>query len=188
MAKRTKTQEVKGVKTSGKSAPKKKPPLITSPQSEPLFELNAKQSYFIHYYIRNKGNALQAYMKAYECDYDSAKANASRLIANDNIQAIIKQRQQEMAAALNYDRDTWLRTLVAMATYDPIMEKRLKKDHDYEIIHPGEEVYGYGCRPADRKAAMDELRDVLGFRNQSDSGIKDSTVRDVLADFRGRKK
>lgn len=48
--------------------------------------LNAKQDMFCVLYVENKGNGTLAYQEAYDCDYDTAKANASRLLTNANIQ------------------------------------------------------------------------------------------------------
>ncbi|SHJ12750.1 terminase small subunit [Clostridium magnum] len=53
-------------------------------------DLNDKQKLFCIYYIKCF-NATKAYQKVYECDYASAVANGSRLIANDNVKAEIER-------------------------------------------------------------------------------------------------
>lgn len=183
MAKRGKTQEVSSAKTSGKSSAQKPPITI-----EPEFKLNSRQSFFIRYYLDNGFNATRAYMKAYNSAYDTARTEASKLLANPSIQQIVKDRQDEMAERLKYTREKWLSTLVAMATSDVVELNELPRDEEGRIIHPGDAVYGIGCKASDRKAALDELRDVLGFKNPTDTGIEESTARDLLSRIRGRKK
>lgn len=72
-------------------------------------ELTDKQRLFCIYYIE-RFNATWAYQKAYECEYDTAKANASRMLTNANIKEEIKRltdeclEEQEVEAKLIYKR------------------------------------------------------------------------------------
>ena len=52
-------------------------------------ELTEKQKLFCLYFSQFN-NATKAYQKAYECDYESAMANGSRLMRNDKVRAEIK--------------------------------------------------------------------------------------------------
>jgi len=55
---------------------------------------------FANEYVKNGGNATQAYLKAYpESSYESANANAQRLIVNDSI-------KEEINNILNFQRIT----------------------------------------------------------------------------------
>lgn len=62
-------------------------------------KLTDKQKLFCLYYVRSF-NATQAYQKAYGCSYSSARVQASKNIANPNIQAEIKQLKKEMSVDL----------------------------------------------------------------------------------------
>ncbi|ELC8386672.1 terminase small subunit [Clostridium perfringens] len=72
-------------------------------------ELTDKQRLFCIYYIE-RFNATWAYQKAYECEYDTAKANASRMLTNANIKKEIKRltneclEEQRVEAKLIYKR------------------------------------------------------------------------------------
>ena len=53
-----------------------------------MSKLNEKQKAFADFYIENL-NATESYMKAYECSYDTARTNGSRLLAKANIKKYI---------------------------------------------------------------------------------------------------
>ena len=57
-------------------------------------ELTEKQQMFCLYFVRCF-NATKAYQKAYDCDYDSARAAASKLLTNINIKTRIRELKQE---------------------------------------------------------------------------------------------
>ena len=48
-------------------------------------KLKIKPKQFTREYIKEKGNGTKAYQKIYDVSYNTAKANASRLLTNDNI-------------------------------------------------------------------------------------------------------
>lgn len=56
-------------------------------------DLNDKQKAFVREYVR-LANATQAYINAYDVDYDSAKVAAHNLLTNINIQNEIKRLRQ----------------------------------------------------------------------------------------------
>ena len=56
--------------------------------------LNSKQYLYCLYYVRYF-NATKAYQKAFKCSYESAHANANRMMANDGIRNCIKRLKQE---------------------------------------------------------------------------------------------
>lgn len=62
-------------------------------------DLNDKQKRFASEVVR-LANATQAYINAYDVDYDTAKVNASRLLTNANIQTEIKRLRQARLAEL----------------------------------------------------------------------------------------
>ncbi|MDM0678323.1 terminase small subunit [Clostridium perfringens] len=72
-------------------------------------ELTDKQRLFCIYYIKHF-NATKAYKKAYECDYETAMTNASRLLRNAKVKEEIKRitnkclEEQELEAKLIYKK------------------------------------------------------------------------------------
>lgn len=57
-------------------------------------DLTDKQQLFCIYYIRSF-NATKAYQKAYDCDYNSAMQNGSRMLRNDKVKEEILRLKQD---------------------------------------------------------------------------------------------
>lgn len=92
--------KVKSTRTKQeKVAPSLPPPEL--PDSDGL---NDKQKAFCLYYLQ-RYNATWAYQKAYGGSYDAARANSTRMIANDSIKKYLtklkKQQSQELFATAN---------------------------------------------------------------------------------------
>ena len=62
-----------------------------------MSELNDRQQLFCKYYAA-LNNGAAAYLKAYDCSYDAAKVNASRLLTDDNVLDYI-HRLKELSEA-----------------------------------------------------------------------------------------
>lgn len=79
--------------------------------------LNDKQQLFVAYYVKS-WNATKAYQKAYKCDYATANANGSRLLANASIrEEIIKVRDGLTEDAL-LDKRTLIQKWIDIAFAD----------------------------------------------------------------------
>ena len=79
--------------------------------------MNSRQKKFCEIYAEC-GNALQAYTGAGYIDTKAAKANASRLLARDDIKAEVKRitdRMKDARIQKTTDRMVWLTAIV----YDP---------------------------------------------------------------------
>lgn len=63
-------------------------------------ELTENQKLFCFHYVQNY-NGTQSYLKVYECDYETAKRNASRLLTFTHIKEEIA-RLKEIAIEMNY--------------------------------------------------------------------------------------
>lgn len=63
-------------------------------QEQEETELTEKQEMFCLYFVRCF-NATKAYQKAYDCDYNSARAAASKLLTNINIKTRIRNLKSE---------------------------------------------------------------------------------------------
>lgn len=74
--------------------------------------LTDKQELFCYEYL-NDLNATQAYIRSFSCDnYGTARTESSRLMANPNISAHIKQLQKERADNLMLDATFVLENLI----------------------------------------------------------------------------
>ncbi|MFD1411710.1 terminase small subunit [Lapidilactobacillus gannanensis] len=92
-------------------------------------ELTEKQKLFCLLYLQ-RFNATWAYRKAYQCDYETANVNGSRLLVNASIQkqlSIIKQQQQ---SGLYLTADNILREYAkqAFASLDDVLDYRVHKE------------------------------------------------------------
>lgn len=65
-------------------------------------ELNEKQKLFAMYYLQRR-NATKAYQKAYGVDYDTARANGARLLANANVRTLLDKLFRELNKSLYMD-------------------------------------------------------------------------------------
>ncbi|MGE6602606.1 terminase small subunit [Lysinibacillus fusiformis] len=94
--------------------------------------LNNKQRLFIAYYVKC-WNATKAYQKAYKCDYATANANGSRLLANASIrEEIIKVRDGLTEDAL-LDKRTLIQKWIDIAFAD--ITDYLKFGRQEEVIY-----------------------------------------------------
>ena len=92
--------------TPNKKTPKKERPKNKKELEEPIVEsdeLTDKQKLFCIYYVKYF-NATKAYQKAYECDYFTANANGSRLLAKASIKQEIQQLKQQRMYEAYFDK------------------------------------------------------------------------------------
>ena len=71
-----------------KEAPKQEPPIEEFPEEEEGAELTEKQRLFCALYVKSF-NATKAYQKAYDCSYETAAANGSRMLRNAKVHSYI---------------------------------------------------------------------------------------------------
>ena len=111
--------------------------------------LNQNQIAFCEYYITEEFfcNGTKSYMKAYKCDYDTAKVEASRLLTNPNILNYIdsllddmglndKRVDKELAKLILQDNEMPVK-LNAIKEYNKLksrIEEKLNMHHTWEII------------------------------------------------------
>ncbi len=100
----TKKKSVHTKEKSMHTKPEKVAPALPPPELPDSDELNDKQKAFCLYYLQ-RYNATWAYQKAYGGSYDAARANSTRMIANDSIKKYLtklkKQQSQELYATAN---------------------------------------------------------------------------------------
>ena len=83
--------------TNSRGSPKRDAPAVEIPVISDDSGLNDKQRLFVGYYLKY-WNATKAYQKAYGCDYDTARNNGSRLLANACVKAEVQRVRDEMFA------------------------------------------------------------------------------------------
>jgi len=116
---------------------------------------NIKQDLFCRYYIEEKWNATKAYMRAYNIKtYATAKANASRLLTNDNILkriwGILKNEwlndlyvDLQIFSLISQNDDLWLK-LKAIIEYNKL-KRRYGENYDIStsfgvLLKPEKEI------------------------------------------------
>lgn len=119
--------ELKGSvpKQTKKSAPLKKQTKKIKKKAadieEPIIikngELNDNQQLFCMYYLE-RYNATKAYQQAYGCDYKTANASGSRLLAKDSIRREIERLQELQAQSIMLSADSILQKYIDIAFAD----------------------------------------------------------------------
>lgn len=108
-------------------------------------ELTKKEKAFAEEYVRNGGNACQAYLFAYECSYDTAHKEGWRVLKRPVVKEYITTLQKEAfdAACITAERVALKLAEIAFAD---------KED----------EAYG----PSSQLKALDLLQKQLGIQHQ----------------------
>lgn len=108
-------------------------------------ELTKKEKAFAEEYVRNGGNACQAYLFAYDACYDTAKAEGWRMLKREGVKNYITALQKEAfdAACITAERVALKLAEIAFAE---------KED----------EAYG----PSSQLKALDLLQKQLGIQHQ----------------------
>lgn len=91
----------KGASKNKKVAPimKKVAPKVASKQLSAIQSTNDRWKEFCFQYLQSY-NATQSYMNVYDCDYNTARVNASRLLTNDNVKSFLDEIRTEQANEL----------------------------------------------------------------------------------------
>ncbi|WP_143463358.1 terminase small subunit [Levilactobacillus enshiensis] len=139
------------VQPKGKSAPKVAPPVIDKLESNS--NLTDKQKLFCTYYLQ-RFNATWAYMKSYGVNYDTARFNGSRLLANDNVKKQLAELKKAQATELYITATDILKEYIKQATsnfgdyirYDvqDVVDKKHKDSNGKALHH-----YSISIRPED---------------------------------------
>lgn len=84
-------------------------------------QLNKQQLQFVDEVFLNKMNYTKAYQKVYNCTYESANANAFRLMVNDSVAKEIEKRYEALQQKHNINTDiliSKLKTLLEKCEVD----------------------------------------------------------------------
>ena len=107
--------------------------------------LTKKEKAFAEEYVRNGGNATQAYLFAYDCCYDTAHKEGYRVLKRPGVKEYVTQLQKDAyaAACINAERVALKLAEIAFADKD-------------------DEAYG----PSSQLKALDLLQKQLGLQHQ----------------------
>lgn len=124
-------------------------------------ELTRKEKAFAEEYVRNGGNACQAYLFAYDACYDTAKAEGWRLLKREGVKEYITKLQKDAydAACITAER-------VAL------------KLAEIAFAHKEDEAYG----PTSQLKALDLLQKQLGVQHQK---IEADISTDIVINITG---
>lgn len=148
--------------------------------------MNIKQEEFCRKYVEYSGNGTQAYKDVYECDDDTARVNASRLLTNANVIKYVEELQEEARKRHQITVDKIVNEYAKLAFFNPanifnsngtvkdiqeldneitssIKTIKIKEDYRYE---DGEQIFdGYTKEITfvDKKGALDSLGKFLGM-------------------------
>lgn len=148
--------------------------------------MNLKQEEFCRKYVELGGNGVQAYQEVYECDYDTAKVNASKLLTNANIKNYIDELLEDARNRNKVTVDKIIAEYAKLAFFNPadvfnnngvvkditelddnitaaIRSIKVKEDYVYEDGEQKPDGYTKEISFADKKAALDSLGKFLGI-------------------------
>lgn len=153
--------------------------------------LTAEQQKFCLYYVMSN-NALQSYLKAYRCTYESASASACRLLGNVKIKKKIKELKEIMREHINLDVNdmiVFLSKVVKSDVRDYIKFGTRKLDIDegktitvnfvnlldsdtvdtslIQEVKQGKD--GVSIKLVDKRWAWDKLEKLLGWSNENNA-------------------
>lgn len=81
-------------------------------------ELNPKQELFCQYYAKNN-NALQSYLKVYECSKESAMAASYRMLENVGIKQRVAELKAEQRLDVNVTKEDLILYCLRVVAADP---------------------------------------------------------------------
>lgn len=142
--------------------------------------LTPKQDLFVSEYLIDL-NATQAYLRAFpKAKYDSARVEATRLLANPSIKGAIAERLGESKEMLEVTRERVLREykLVAFASMTDFVEwgeEELQDDPDDDIVDIVELFDGKVERPKKEPVKVQYLK----IKNSSELGESARVVSEI---------
>ena len=130
------------------------------------YNLTAKQFAFCLEYVKEM-NGTKAYMEIYKTKYDTARTNASKLLANANIKACIEKMFSEITFNKQAIINQCIATKIQLAQGN-IMQKRIDKDTG--------KVIEFSPTPKDINDATNDLLKLFGAYDIETSSDEDADV------------
>lgn len=133
-------------------------------------DLNSKHKAFCDDYLITL-NATESYMKVYGCNYDVAKANGSRLLANANVKKYLDERMEAKEDNRIMKQDEILAILTSIA-------RGTEQEEDVSVTQAGK-VIRFEKNPSnkDRMKALELLgKRYRLFTDKVEADIKATTI------------
>lgn len=133
-------------------------------------DLNSKHKAFCDDYLITL-NATESYMKVYGCNYDVAKANGSRLLANANVKKYLDERMKAKEDNRIMKQDEILAILTSIA-------RGTEQEEDVSVTQVGK-VIRFEKNPSnkDRMKALELLgKRYRLFTDKVEADIKATTI------------
>lgn len=99
-------------------------------------ELTAQQELFCQYVAKNN-NALQSYLKVYDCTKEAANANAYRLMGNDRIKQRVAELKAQQRLDVNVTKEDLILYCLRVVAADPGEYLKFKKEEIPVITKKG---------------------------------------------------
>ena len=99
-------------------------------------QLNPKQELFCQYYAKNN-NALQSYLKVYECSKETANANAYVLLGNTRIKERVAELKAQQRLDINVTKEDLILYCLRVVAADPGEYLKFKKEEIPVITKKG---------------------------------------------------
>ena len=99
-------------------------------------ELNPKQELFCQYYAKNN-NALQSYLKAYDCTKESAMSAAYRMLENVRIKQRVAELKAQQRLDINVTKEDLILYCLRVIAADPGEYLKFKKEEIPVITKKG---------------------------------------------------
>lgn len=130
-------------------------------------ELTERMQLFCVYFVKSH-NATRSYMKAYDCEYQTAAVSACRLLKNDKIKNFIEELKVQQVSLMMLREDDIMQKYVdiAMADVNDFVEIdpdgmgiSIRPEIDGSIVSEIKNTrYGVSIKLNDRMRALQELR------------------------------
>ena len=99
-------------------------------------QLNPKQELFCQYYAKNN-NALQSYLKVYECSKESAMAAAYKLLENIRVKERVAELKAQQRLDINVTKEDLILYCLRVVAADPGEYLKFKKEEIPVITKKG---------------------------------------------------
>lgn len=144
--------------------------------------MNEKHELFIREYLKDF-NGTRAYKEVYGCSDDVARTNASRLLANANIQQAIQAQANKQLEAVEIDVNDILRELKAIAFVDRTKISRNVRNKILEQKEDGTDKVYYEDNVifTETNELDDETRKVIAGYKKTQSGFAVETYDKMKA-------
>ena len=128
-------------------------------------KLTTKQEMFCQELINNYFNQTEAYVRAYGCDRDQARKNASRLMANENIKMRVEELKKEINKKYDVQQGQIIETLTWVIKNAKAGTPEMKMNRDGKFVPTGNRVYDY-------RAINDATKNLMTLLGLNETKVK----------------